>query len=153
MKGSSSRSGPAPDPDAIRRDRPSDQAGWVDLPARREGPIPPWPFAEPTPRETELWARQWVRPQAVMWERNGQEEEVANYVRQLADAERPRASVASRTLVMRQQETLGLSLPGLARNRWRIGTDAQRKETTRTDGSRRPSAKERFSIIEGKAAS
>jgi hypothetical protein len=68
-----------------------------------------------------LWAARVARPQAVMWERNGQELEVALYVRSLADAEQMDASVAARTLVRQQQEALGLSLPGLARNRWRIG--------------------------------
>ena len=55
-----------------------------------------------------------------MWERNQQHEEVALYVRSLVQAERLKATVASRTLVRQQQEALGLSLPGLARNRWII---------------------------------
>jgi len=57
-----------------------------------------------------------------MWERNGQELEVALYVRSLVAAEAEDASVGSRTLVRQQQEALGLSLPGLARNRWRIAS-------------------------------
>jgi len=57
-----------------------------------------------------------------MWEANGQSTEVALYVRSLKDAERPKASVAARTLVRQQQEALGLSLPGLARNRWIIAS-------------------------------
>lgn len=59
-----------------------------------------------------------------MWERNGQELEVAMYVRTVKDAERAKASVAARTLVRQQQETLGISLPGLHRNRWIIDQDA-----------------------------
>ena len=146
MRGSSSRSGPAPDPEAIRRDRKTDP-GWTTLPDKREGPVPPWPLGDATKRELDLWQRQWSRPQAVMWEANGQAEEVALYVRTLTDAERPGASVAARTLVVRQQETLGISLPGLARNRWRIGTPEPAKEAPKTDGRRRPSAKERLSKI------
>lgn len=71
------QSGPAPDPDAIRRDRPSDQATWTALPDRRDGSLPAWPLPDQTPREAVLWVREWQRPQAVMWERNGQQVEVA----------------------------------------------------------------------------
>jgi hypothetical protein len=56
-----------------------------------------------------------------MWERNGQEVEVALYVRSLRVAEQPKAPVNARTLVKQQQEALGVSLPGLLRLRWRIG--------------------------------
>lgn len=55
-----------------------------------------------------------------MWEANGQAVEVALYVRTLKDAERSKAPVSVRTLVKQQQEALGISLPGLARNRWII---------------------------------
>lgn len=60
-----------------------------------------------------------------MWEANGQLVEVALYVRSLKDAEKPKASVAIRTLVKQQQEALGISLPGLARNRWIIASTAE----------------------------
>lgn len=117
-------SGPAPDPNALRRDR--DGGGWITLPAAgRAEPAPEWPLSRPTARETALWTSEWRRPQAVMWERNGQEVEVAMYVRSLATAEKREATVAARTLVRQQQEALGLSLPGLARNRWKIGPGDQ----------------------------
>jgi hypothetical protein len=118
--GARARSGPAPDPNALRRDRPSDSQ-WTHLPAAgRQGEAPAWPLSRVTRREAELWAREWRRPQAVMWEVNGQHVEVALYVRSLVGAERPKASVALRTLVRQQQEALGISLPGLLRNRWVI---------------------------------
>jgi hypothetical protein len=38
-------SGPPPDPNALRRDRPADRDGWVVLPADGyEGPAPEWPL-------------------------------------------------------------------------------------------------------------
>jgi hypothetical protein len=38
-------SGPPPDPNALRRDRKSDQAGWTTLPAEgRKGRTPKWPL-------------------------------------------------------------------------------------------------------------
>lgn len=98
-------------------------AGWVTLPVEgRSGAPPEWPLSEPLDRETQLWASEWRRPQALKWEENGQQVEVALYVRCLVAAEDPLAKVAMRVLVLRQQEYLGISLPGLARNRWKIGT-------------------------------
>lgn len=81
-------------------------------------------------RELEVWARQWSRPQAVQWERNGQEEEVALYVRTLVAAEDPAARANVRTLVKQQQEALGISLPGLLRNRWKIAEMPKQPEGT-----------------------
>ena len=135
MKGGArGRSGPAPDPNALRRDRDGDT--WVTLPSDgREGVAPDWPLVNQTDREAELWANEWSRPQAVMWERNGQELEVALYVRTVVAAEAPDATTACRTLVRQQQEALGISLPGLSRNHWRIeGADSSpvaRKPTVR----------------------
>ena len=144
MKGGArARSGPAPDPNALRRDR-KDDAEWTTLPAEgREGDVPEWPLAEPTPRELELWATEWVRPQAVMWEANGQELEVALYVRSVADAESHRAPVASRTLVRQQMDALGLTVPGLRSNRWRIGETADPKTRTKA----RSSSKSRLKVV------
>lgn len=119
MKGANTNSGPPPDPNAIRRDR--DHKDWTRLPAAgRSGPTPDWPLSRANKREAEIWANEWQRPQAIMWERNGQETEVALYVRALVVAERPSASVASRTLVRQFQEVLGVSMPGLLRLRWVI---------------------------------
>ena len=59
-----------------------------------------------------------------MWEANHQEEEVATFVRWFAKAERPDAATNLGTLVKQLQETLGLSLPGLLRNRWIIASTA-----------------------------
>ena len=93
----------------------------MQLPAAgRAGEAPAWPLSRPTARELEFWDREWRRPQAIMWEANGQEAEVAMYCRTLKDAEKPKASVALRTLVRQQQEVLGISLPGMLRLRWKI---------------------------------
>lgn len=62
-----------------------------------------------------------------MWEANHQEEEVAAYVRWFAKAERPDAATNLGTLVKQLQEALGLSLPGLARNRWIIASFTSEK--------------------------
>ena len=87
-----------------------------------------------------------------MWERLGLDTEVAIYVRTLAEAERPRAATNLRTLLKQQQEFLGLSVPGLARNRWIIDGQPEEK-VTKPDDPDRASAKARFRSIEGGAAS
>jgi hypothetical protein len=146
MKGTSNRSGPAPDPNALRRDR--DGKDWISLPpVGRTEPAPKWPLTRPSSRELGLWASEWARPQAIMWEINGQELEVALYVRSLVAAERNSASVASRTLIRQQQEALGLSIPGLARNHWRIAQPEVARPRARRDD--RPSARERLKLLAG----
>lgn len=103
-------------------------------------------------RELELWEREWRRPQAVAWEANGQEIEVALYVRALAAAEDPGAKVTLRTLVKQQQEALGISLPGLARNRWMIGSTKPEAPSPSAAVSRaRSSARNRFRVVDGGA--
>lgn len=142
--GARAHSGPAPDPNALRRDR--DAGDWTTLPADgRDGPLPEWPLTKATQREISLWKREWKRPQAVMWERNGQEVEVALYVRSLRMAEMPKAPTISRTLVKQQQEALGLSLPGLARNRWRI----EHVEAAAPPAAVGRSARDRFRVVTG----
>jgi hypothetical protein len=122
--GARARSGPPPDPNAIRRGKDG-ASDWLHLPGEgRQGEAPDWPLTRASRRELALWRNEWTRPQAVAWEANRQEVEVALYVRVLAEAEKPRAAAASRTLVRQLQEALGLSLPGLARNHWIIDLPA-----------------------------
>lgn len=140
------RSGPAPDPNALRRDRPSDQAGWTLLPAAgRDGDPPEWPLSRATKRELDVWASEWRRPQAVVWERDGLTREVAKYVRRSVQDEKPRSSVALGLLVMRQMDSLGITEAGMAKNRWRIeGQAAPAAATMSRVRSSGPSAKERL---------
>lgn len=146
--GARARSGPAPDPQALRRER--DAGEWTELPAAgRAGDPPEWPLSDPTPRELELWAVEWRRPQAIMWERNGQALEVAMFCRAVADAESPRASVSARTLVRQQMDSLGLSVPGLRSNRWKI-VDAVSVSAAPAPrpGRQRGSARTRLKVVE-----
>jgi hypothetical protein len=152
--GARGRSGPAPDPGALRRDR--DRGNWLILPAAgRPGDPPVWPLVRATKRELGLWAREWTRPQAIQWERNGQELEVALYVRTLAEAEKRGTAAALRTLLRQQQEVLGLSLVGLNRNRWIIGPagpaemvdDEPPAPERRPTGTEEPSARARLRLL------
>lgn len=148
--GARARSGPPPDPNALRRDRPSDKAGWLTL-HPRTGDAPAWPLTESTKREDAMWARLWLTPQASQWEALGLRDEVAAYVRVFCEATEKDASPALRTLMLRQMEGLGLSAAGLARLRWRIAP-ADAPEAKPTNGSRRTSTRSRFKTIIGGAA-
>lgn len=147
--GARAHSGPPPDPNALRRDRPSDAAGWTHLPGSgRAGDPPAWPLARPTTRERTLWAAEWRRPQAVAWEALGLVLEVAMYVRNVVAAERPDASPPMRTLVLRQMDSLGLTVGGLARNRWMIDDGGAAQTGTEREASpARVSAKERLKLV------
>ena len=117
--GARTRSGPAPDPMALRRER--DAGEWSVLPAEgRQGATPEWPLMEQTIRESQLWEALWQKPQALMWERYGQEFDVALYVRRFAEAEQPVSPVSLSAWVKQMADSLGLTTPGLRANRWRI---------------------------------
>jgi hypothetical protein len=124
--GARARSGPPPDPNALRRDRKSD-AGWTVLPAGgREGDAPAWPLTEWSRREEVLWVEFWRKPQAILWEQNSQAYEVAMHVRSFAEAEAPGASVALRTLVRQQADALLLTIPAMHSARVKLSADEVR---------------------------
>lgn len=120
-RGGHANSGPAPDPEALRRTRNTD-AAWHVLPVTGRPGLPPeWPLDELTDREAALWVKLWAKPQATRWEALGQDLEVALYVRRWVEAEKPGAPAAAVVVVRQLGEALGLTIPGLARNRWQIG--------------------------------
>lgn len=145
--GARARSGPPPDPKALRNGRAG--ADWIHLPSTgRKGEPPPFPLLRPTKRELELWARLWATPQALMWEIGGQEVEVAMHVRTIRAAEDPKVKgpAAMRRLVLSQLDYLGLSQPGLARNHWIISDTSPEvaAEPAKTQAASGPTARERW---------
>ena len=115
--GARTRSGPAPDPNSAR----SDGMGWTLLPASgRTTPAPDWPLTEPTAREREMWLRFWSKPQALLWDRDGQLEYVAIFVRQLIEAEGEKASAENRKTVRMMFADLYLTSDSMARARVKI---------------------------------
>lgn len=160
MKGSSTRSGPAPDPNALRRDRVGDAAGWTTLPAAgRSGEPPLWPLTEASDRELHFWRELWAKPQAAEWERLGLALEVALYVRRLVEVEEPGRPTSLGTLVKQLAEQLGLTIPGMRMLRWKIGSDqvaAKRAEKAAEEPAEEPasgrkSARDRFRVVDGAA--
>lgn len=162
--GARSRSGPAPDPTALRRDR-TDDAGWITLPAAGyQGDVPEFPL-EKKPietsvmldgeivkqvdddatdrffeRELALWAKLWAKPQGQMWIELGLDYEVAAYVRAFHESTAAGAPAALKTAVLRMGGEIGLSLPGMHTLRWKIAPSVVEpaKATTarRTSSSR-----------------
>lgn len=144
--GARSRSGPMPDPNALRRDRKEDAASWVVLPAvGRTTPAPEWPLTTPTPREMEMWHRFWAKPQALLWEKDGQLEYVAIFVRQLIEAEGEKASAENRKTVRMMFADLFLTSDSMSRARIRIGTPEDDKPRA---APRRTSARDRLKVVE-----
>jgi len=146
------RSGPAPDPAALRRSRESGQ--WVTLPAEgRVGPTPEWPLTNPTERELEVWADLWRKPQAILWEVNGQHYEVALFVRRMVESERPRSPVVLGTLVRQMMDSLLLTIPAMRAARVRIGDGGSGVSDVESAAGpvtrRRSSARARLRVVSG----
>lgn len=171
--GARARSGPAPDPNALRRDRADDKA-WVDLPAEGfSGVVPGFPlpkiavfdvyFADKQrvkelnvdatehrwESELELWAELWRKPQAAMWDALGLKFQVAAYVRAYIESVGPDSNAGLKTAVLRMEAELGLSTVGMGQLRWRISTDevgAKRDEAVKSP--QRVSARDRLKALD-----
>lgn len=143
MKGGArSRSGPAPDPGALRRERDGDD--WVQLPAGgRKGRVPAWPLTTATRRERTVWNRLWKKPQAVVWEAEGSQDIVALYVRRFVEAEQRGSPTNLSTLVRQMADSLGLTTPGLRANRWTIVAEEEKSDVR----EQRVSSKSRLKVV------
>jgi hypothetical protein len=136
--GARHKSGPAP---------AASSAEWIDIRnTPRTDPAPTFPLVDPTSRELMLWSEIWRKPQATMWDKQGQEFEVGLYIRRLAEAEKHDASVTLGTLVRQLADALGLTAPGLRSNRWRLVEDVIEVEAKKSE---LPSARDRFKLAGG----
>lgn len=174
--GSRARSGPAPDPSALRRDR-KDDADWVTLPVEGfTGDVPPFPLEriavydvyyedkrrvrefDPdatealSQREVDLWEKLWRKPQATMWAKLGLEFEVAAYVRAFIESTGPDSNAGLKTAALRMAAEIGLSLPGMHSLRWKFGADElAAKRQAQAPARKGPSAKERLAALQNGA--
>lgn len=141
------RSGPAREANNLHQGRSTDRNGFIHLPASgRDGDPPVWPMPRPTKFEREMWVREWQRPQAIEWERRGLELQVAIYVRTIGDAIKPGAPVARMAEARKLMDDLGLSVGGLAKNRWIIDDEPQTRAPRRDATS---TAKDRIRVLTG----
>jgi hypothetical protein len=83
-----------------------------------------------------------------MWERNGQELEVAMFVRAVRVAEAASAPTNARTLVRQLMDSLGITVPGMNSLKWRIGSAPQVVRDRPESG---PSVKDRLKVVQGGA--
>ena len=138
-------SGPAPDPDALRRDRKDDAAGWTSLPSEGfTGPVPEFPFGDPSLWELGFWAKMWRKPQAAQWARLGLEPQVAAYVRAFMESTDLEASAGLKTAVLRMEDGLGISVKGMMTLRWKLAVDEVSVRRTKPAAAPRLSATERL---------
>lgn len=172
--GSRARSGPAPDPLALRRDR-KDDADWVVLPAEGyTGEVPGFPLekisvydiywedkkrvkeydADGTEalrdRELALWEKLWSKPQAFMWAKLGLEYEVAAYVRAFIESTGEDSNSGLKTAALRMSAEIGLSLPGMHAQRWKFSEDdlaARRAAAVAAPAASGPSAADRWAAL------
>lgn len=155
--GSRPRSGPAPDPNAMRRDRPSDAASWTTIYPRTD-PAPEWPLTVPaSPSEVLHWEQLWALPQATQWELEGGAtvREVAFYVRVAAQAELPVAKGNILTEEARRASALGLTSDSALKRRWKVAPSATEDPTAATAttkppaarSKRGPSSRDRFRVV------
>ena len=146
--GARARSGPLPDPNALR----TPAGSWTTLPTTSGLTAPAWPLGRMTDFEEAMWPEVWALPQAVMWHAANQTREVALYVRTYLRASDLEGAPTLLTAVRQQQDALGLSQSGMARLRWRIAADEPAPEVRRTNGRRNTSALTRFETIIGGAS-
>lgn len=111
--------GPVPKKFVRRRNARPD---WVQLPqAGRDGPTPRWPLNGRTPKG---WVELWRKPQAIMWEQNGDEYLVARYlsVRNLVQNPQSMDDVNAAALgeLRQMEDRLGLSPMAMKRLMWEI---------------------------------
>lgn len=147
--GARARSGPARDPNALRRDRKDDLAGWTTLPAEgRLGDPPPWPLVDrPSDLESEVWAQFWSKPQAIIWERDQIFEPVAMFVRQYIEGMARKASAENRKTVRMMFADLYLTSDSLAKAHMRISSD-ELAEKRDAEPSRK-GARDRLRAVDG----
>lgn len=99
--------------------------------------------------ELALWAELWAMPQALVWERQSQQWEVALYARRMIEAQERDSAVNLSTLVRQMADSLGLTTPGLRSNRWTIEADPSAISETSPAEPARSKARDRLKVVSG----
>lgn len=149
--------GRRPDPESLRAlDRAESYGDWIELPVSgRKGRVPAWPLPTATnAAERKLWNKLWKSPQAIMWEKHGQELQVAFYVRRAIEADQRGIPASLQNAVQRLADTLGITLIGQRGLRWRIvDREAAAKdvpaEPAKKKRTKSSSSKQRLTVVNG----
>jgi hypothetical protein len=152
-RGTSSNSGPAPDPNSLR----GAKRGSITLPSEGyDGDIPENPLSavgELARREGEWWAWAWRTPQAAAWiKESWRWVHVANWCRAQTISEGEETTAAERTALLRLAEEIGLTTSGLARNGWVIAKD-QVSEKREESAAPKANTRGRLSAVRDAASS
>lgn len=120
--------GPAPNPDARRRNK---RPVAMTLPSGgRRGRAPAFPI-KTGQRVPAMWAELWKTPQAVAWEKLGYHRVVARYALMLVAAEKiDTATAALLTEVRQLEDRLGLTPMSMKRLEWVISQDEVAEKRT-----------------------
>lgn len=153
--GARNRSGPQPDEDSGRSD--SRGVVFTALPAEGyKGKPPKFPLPHQTDREAQVWAEAWKSPQAAAWKvQPWRWPIVAMWVRWTVRMEEPDAPASLGTVAIRYADQIGMTPAGLKENGWKIATDEVAAKAasnrSRTSGTRRKSARDRFTVVDNAA--
>lgn len=170
--GARARSGPAPDPNALRRDRKDDKE-WLTLPAEGfKGKSPGFPLPKILvynvywvdkerireldegateirwDAETSMWVELWKKPQAAMWDALGLKFQVAAYVRAYIESVGPDSNAGLKTAALRMEAELGLSTVGMNALRWKFSAD-EVGEKRAAPAKKGPTMKDRLKVVDG----
>lgn len=158
--GARPRSGPVPDPNALRRDR--DKNEWTRLP--KTGcplDIPEWPteFDEPDMNELAMWQRLWRTPQAMVWHANGIVDMVVIYIRASLQAGKAHAGPGILASFRQYSDALLLTPAALAREGFYIegdvydlamNTDLDQPEPSETERRMQRTGTEGADVVRGR---
>lgn len=92
-----------------------------------------------------MWASLWAKPQAIVWAENGQDAEVALYVRRFVEAQERDTATNLSTLVRQMADSLALTIPGLRSARLRITGE----KVPAAGDPARPPRRPRLSVVSG----
>lgn len=140
--------GPAPNPDARRRNK---RPVAMTLPVGgRTGRAPAFPI-KTGQRVPSMWAELWRTPQAVAWEKLGYHRVVARYALMLVAAEKIETATSALLAEVRQlEDRLGLTPMSMKRLEWVIAADEvgeKRGEKRAQQSTSGRSAEERRRIL------
>ncbi|MDQ1217990.1 hypothetical protein [Microbacterium arborescens] len=118
-----SGAGPAPDTSSLREVARQEAGLLRTLPQQRAGRAPAWPFGKKaTAAERALWLKLWKLPQAILWEEQHVERDVALYVRMSILVESGTETAAKVKSVRDQARTLLIELDSLTKAGYRISS-------------------------------
>jgi len=150
--GARNRSGPAKDPNALRRQRDGFTLRQIPS-AEYTGEVPRFPLPDKSFDEESLWQYYWKQPQAHVWATEPYRwPTIAMYVRTFVRcADNANARTADVNSLHRLADQIGLTPAGLKENGWAIAqNEIAAKAEERAEGAvpaTQQSAKERLRLI------